>query len=340
MPDPAKEVVDLILGRWRGQILDTGAALGVFDHLTIDRDIEAPELAQAIGADPNLLYRLLRALATIGLLSENQSKAFRLTTAVALLRADHPHSLRAMAQLYRGRETSAAWQHLVAIVRDGRQNGFLREFGVTVWEYAKANPGFRALFNEAMTSHSTVQTEWVLAALQGLDFSVIRSMCDVGGGHGHLVCGFLRAYPHLSGVVFDRPQVVAETDLLWGPKLDVAERCRYVGGDMFDAVPRADAYTLKMILHDWDDEQCILILSNVRRASERTAQLFIAEFVVPAPSEPHFAKLIDVHMMCVQSGRERTADEYASLLTAAGWSFTGVHRPPEGLMSVVAAVPA
>ena len=219
MPGPAVQTVDLILGRWRGQILDAGTALGVFDHLTGERDATAPELAHAIGADPNLLYHLLGALAAIGLLAENGNKEFRLSGAGALLLADHPHSLRAMAQLYRGAETSAAWKHLVAIVRDGRQNGFLREFGVRVREYASANPAFRSLFNEAMTSHSTVQTKWVIAPLHGLDFSAIRTVCDVGGGHGHLVCGLLQAYPHLTGVVFDRPQVVAESGLLWGPKL-------------------------------------------------------------------------------------------------------------------------
>jgi hypothetical protein len=114
----------------------------------------------------------------------------------------------------------------------------LREFGVTVWEYANANPAYCALLNEAMTSHSTVQTGWVLAALHDLDFSAIRTLCDVGGGHGHLVCSLLRAYPHLTGIVFDQPQVVAETDLLWGPKLGLTDRCRYVGGDMFRRVPR------------------------------------------------------------------------------------------------------
>ena len=108
---------------------------------------------------------------------------------------------------------------------------------------------------------------------------------------------------------------------------------------MFDKVPPADAYILKMILHDWSDDECVRILSSVRRASAGTGRLFIAEFVIPGPAEPHFAKLIDVHMMCVQSGRERTAEEHAGLLSAAGRRYTGTYRPPEGPMSVVAAVP-
>ncbi len=245
-----------------------------------------------------------------------------------------------MALFEEGPEHYAIWKYLVAIVRDGRQNGFMREFGVTVWERARANPDYRARFNEAMTSYSMIQTEWVRAALSGLDLSAIHTLCDIGGGHGHLACGLLRAYPHLTAVVFDLPDVVAETDQLWAPKLGVTDRCRYVGGDMFQVVPSADAYVLKMILHDWNDEECVDILSNIRRASPATGQLFIAEFVVPGPSEPHFAKLFDIHMMCGNSGRERTAPEYANLLAAAGWRYTGTRHPSEGLMSVVVGIPA
>ena len=161
MSDPAHDVVDLIFGRWRSQILYAGAALGVFDHLTLDNDASAQGIADAVGADPVFLYRLLRALATIGLLTENEAKAFRLTAAGVLLRADHPQSLQAMALFEEGPEHYAIWKYLVPIVRDGGQNGFIREFGATVWEHARINPDYRARFNEAMTSYSMIQTEWV-----------------------------------------------------------------------------------------------------------------------------------------------------------------------------------
>jgi len=174
----------------------------------------------------------------------------------------------------------------------------------------------------------------------GLDLTAIHTLCDIGGGHGHLACGLLRAHPHLTGIVFDLPEVVAETDQLWAPKLGVTDRCRYIGGDMFQVAPTADAYVLKMILHDWNDEECINILSTIRRASPATGQLFIAEFVVPGPTEPHFAKLFDIHMMCGNSGRERTAPEHANLLAAAGWRYAGTRHPREGLMSVVVGVTA
>jgi hypothetical protein len=310
--------------------LITGATLG----------IGAAALAPEVGADPALLYRLLRALASIGLLAEDERRGFRLTEAGALLREDHPHSLRAWALLEEGPEHYAIWKHLVAMVRDGRQNGFQREFGVMAFDYAQTHPGYGAVFNQAMSSFSTLTTQWALAALANEDFSAIRTLCDVGGGHGHLACGLLGAYPHLAATVLDLPEVIGETDQLWAPRLGLSDRCRYVGGDMFREVPPADAYTLKSILHDWSDEECIRILANLRRSVIGKGRVFVAEFVVPGPEEPHFSKLLDIHMICWGTGRDRTAGEYAELLAAAGWRQDRTLRAPDALQSVVAATAA
>ena len=264
-----------------------------------------------------MLYRLLRALAAIGLLAEDDDKGFRLTEAGALLREDHPHSLKAMALLEEGPEHYAVWKHLVPILRDGRQDGFRREFGVSLFDYIRANPRYGAVFNQAMTSYSVVDTEWALAALASEDFSQIHTLCDVGGGHGHLACGLLTAYPHLRATVLDLPEVVDESDQLWAPKLGLSERCRYLGGDMFREVPPADAYVLKSVLHNWSDDECVRILTNVRRAVIGTGRVFAADFVVPGAEEPDFSKLFDIHMMLVLTGRERTASEFAELMAAA-----------------------
>ena len=137
MPSPPELVIDLIFGRWRSQILYAGAALGVFDHLGGDEAVGAAALAPMVGADPALLYRLMRALASIGLLAEDDRQGFRLTEAGMLLRDDHPHSLRAMALLVEGPEHYEVWKHLVPILRDGRQDGFVREFGMPLFEYAR-----------------------------------------------------------------------------------------------------------------------------------------------------------------------------------------------------------
>ena len=171
MADAPEHVIELIFGRWRSQILYAGAILGVFGHLADSHVTDASALAPQVGADPALLYRLLRALAAIGLLAEDGSRGFRLTEAGALLREDHPHSLMAMALLEEGPQHYAVWKHLVPILRDGRQDGFLREFGAPLFEYVRANPRYAAVFNRAMTSYSVVETQWALAALASEDFS-------------------------------------------------------------------------------------------------------------------------------------------------------------------------
>ena len=335
MPAALDHVVDLIFGRWRSQILYAGVVLDIFAHLRPDTHRMAAAVANEIGADPTMLYRLFRALATIGLLAENDPREFRLTEAGALLRADHPQSLRAMALLEEGPEHYAIWKHLVAMVRDGRQNGFNREYGVMAFDYANSHSGYGEVFDQAMSSYSAVQTEVVVTALAEHDFSSVGTLCDVAGGHGHFACGFLNAYPHLSAIVFDRPEVVAQSDRLWAPRLGLAGRCRYVGGDMFSEVPGANTYTLKLILHDWNDDECVRILANMRRSVIGRGQVFIAEHVVPGPAEPHFSKLFDIHMMCWGTGRERTAEEYAALLSTSGWQSAQTLRAPGGMMSVV-----
>jgi ubiquinone/menaquinone biosynthesis C-methylase UbiE len=254
----------------------------------------------------------LRALASIGLLTEDDRRGFCLTEAGALLREDHPHSLKAMALHEEGPVLYTAWKQLVPMLRDGHQEGFVREFGMKLFDYTRANPAFGAVFNQAMTSYSAIQTQEVLASLAAEDFLRTRTLCDVGGGHGHLACALAQAYPHLNVTILDLPEVVAQTDQLWAPKLGLSERCRYVAGDMFREVPAADAYLLKFVLHDWSDAECLRILANARRAVTGGGRMFVAELIVPGPAEPHFAKLFDIHMMLV-SGRQRTSAEYAEL---------------------------
>src|SRR6266568_4896803 len=177
MPDVAQHVVDLIFGRWRSQTLYAGVALGVFDYLADDRDKPVGFLAGEVGADRVMLYRLLRALSAIGLLAENEAMAFRLTEAGALLRGDHPQSLRAMALLEEGPEHYAIWKHVVAMVRDGRQNGFDREYGVMAFDYANVCSSYGEVFGQAMSSYSAIQTEVVVAAIAEHDLSAVGTLC-------------------------------------------------------------------------------------------------------------------------------------------------------------------
>lgn len=337
MNPTADQVMDLIFGRWRSQVLSAGTELGLFDRLDKQRAKTAQTLGDELSADPTLLYRLLRAQAAIGLLQED-ARGFVLTDKGELLRSDHPQSLKPMARLEEGPQHYALWKHLPAMVRDGKQNAFLREFGRMAFEYAQENQDYADRFKQAMTSYSAVQSTWVLEALRGYDFSCIRSFCDVAGGYGHLMCALLLANPGLHGIVLDLPEVVEDVHELWASKLGLEQRCQHVAGDMFEAVPKADAYSLKMILHDWNDDECIKILSNIRKAAAGPARVFIVEHIVSEPAVPHFSKLFDIHMMCWGTGRERTEAEYVRLLEGAGWTPSGSHYPADRQMGVVTGI--
>jgi hypothetical protein len=332
------QVMELIFGRWRSQTLSAGTELGIFDHLDKRRAKTAQTLAAELGADPNLLYRLLRAQAAIGLLEEDSSRGFVLTDEGELLRSDHPQSLKPMVRLEEGPQHYALWKHLPAMVRDGKQNAFIREFGCMAFDHARESRDYAERFKQAMTSYSAVQSSLVLEALCGYDFSGIRTFCDVAGGYGHLMCALLLANPGLRGIVLDLPEVVEDVHELWATKLGLQQRCQYVAGDMFESVSKADAYSLKMILHDWNDAECINILSNIRKAATAPARVFVVEHVVPEPNVPHFSKLFDIHMMCWGSGRERTEAQYRSLLEQAGWMPAGSYYPGDRQMGVITGV--
>jgi len=240
-----------------------------------------------------------------------------------------------MARLEEGPQHYALWKHLPAMVRDGKQNAFIREFGCMAFDHARKNQDYAERFKQAMTSYSAVQSSLVLEALRGYDFSGIRTFCDVAGGYGHLMCALLLANPGLRGIVLDLPEVVEDVHELWATKLGLQQRCQYLAGDMFKAVPKADAYSLKMILHDWNDAECVEILSKIRTAAARPARVFIVEHVVPEPDVSHFSKLFDIHMMCWGTGQERTEAEYMRLLEKSGWKPSSSYYPANRQMGII-----
>jgi hypothetical protein len=337
MEDAGAKVVDLIFGRWRSHILYTGVKLGVFDALASGPK-NAVRVASELGVDAGMLYRLMRALSSLELLTEDTNRTFCLTPLGELLRRDHTQTLRGMALWEEGPLNYAAWKHLPDLIIEGKQEGFVREFGRPLFEYLSQHPSHGDVFNEAMSSYSSAQTTWVLEALAGYNFSRVSHLCDVGGGHGHLLCSVLAQYPHLQGTVLELSSVLDKTDLLWADKMGVGDRCTYVAGDMFTAVPPADAYMMKMILHDWNDEECRHILANLYRAAPRNGRVFVIEHVIPDPDIPHFAKLFDIHMLVVLTGRERTAAEYGGLLERAGWQYRQTWYPASRMMGVVEGV--
>jgi len=326
---------DLVEGLWSGQVLHAAAEVGLFDRLD-EEPTAAETLAATFDLDPDATYRLLRALAHFGVLSEDDSRRFALTPVGQFFRADHPRSVRPGLMLFHSPEWIRAMTQLPDILREGGPDGFVREYGRGIFDYMSDAPEFARAFDECMTAMSHRHAEAVLGVLEGDDVSQFDRVCDVGGGQGYLCCRLLAQYPDLHGTVFDRPSVVAEEPDL-PAELGVSDRCEYVGGDMFESVPEADAYVLKWILHDWSDEECVDILATIREDAPADARLFVVEAVVPGPEQSHFSKQLDVAMLAHMGGRERTRDEYATLLSRAGWTIAEERVPPEGPMRILEA---
>jgi hypothetical protein len=339
MDDSGAKLMDLIFGRWRSQILYAGVKLGIFDTLA-SGPRNAASLAGPLEADAGMLYRLMRGLGCVGLLKEDKARSFSLTPMGAMLSSGHPQSLRAMTLLEEGPEHYGAWKHLPALVKEGKQDGFARELGQPAFDYAAKNPGYGAVFNEAMSSYSGMDNMMVMQALEGYDFSGISHVCDIGGGYGSTLCTLLAERPQLKGTVLDLPNVVGQKELLRAQKMGLAERCSYAGGDMFEEVPRADAYMVKRVIHDWNDAECVQILSNLYRAAPKNGKVWIIEQVVPGPETPHFSKLFDIHMLVWGTGVERTTEEYAGLLEKSGWKYRQTWYPPSQMLGLVEGVKA
>lgn len=339
--DLVAEATDLIgTGKlWSGQLLYTSVRLGIIDLLG-DGPMSADVIANELDLHADNCYRLLRALGHFGVLEETQDHRFTLTPVGKLFQADHPHSVQHLLLVDRSPEWVLPMLHLSDIIEEGEPNGFVREFGCEFFEYLEQNQEFGAIFNDHMTARSKRETEFVLDALDAYDFSAFSHVCDVGGGHGHLLCRLLETNPHLDGTVLELPSVIAEEDRLWASKVGVVDRCEYQEGDMFEEVPEADAYLMKFILHDWVDKECVRILSNVYEAAPSDGRLFVIESVVPGPKTSHFSKRLDMTMMVHTGGCERTKSEYSRLLKRAGWTLEETWIPEEGPLTVLEAAKA
>ncbi len=237
--------------------------------------------------------------------------------------------------LEEGPEHYQIWKHLPRMIKDGQQNAFVSEYGNNIFEYAGKNTEYSKVFNDAMSSYSAMHTAMVLEALNGYDFSNIFHICEIGGGQGHLLSHLQSKYNHLNGTILELEPVVNNQDSSWPNKMGLQNRCRYIKGDMFEQVPPADLYLMKMILHDWNDDECIKILSNIHKSASDKSKVFIIEHIVPNPNTPHFSKLFDIHMMCATTGRERTIGEYESILSQSGWRHIQTHYPKSNMIGVI-----
>jgi hypothetical protein len=319
-------------GYWTTQVIYTAAKLGIADHLADGpRDIET--LAKATETHAPSLYRLMRTLGGLGLVTEDANGRFSTTMIGRCLAIGTSGALRARAIL-NGEDWYTAWGGLLDSVRTG-ETAFDRVAGRPFFEHLAENPHTAAVFNEAMASSSEAAARAVAAAY---DFSPFTTVVDVGGGSGAFLAGLLQARPELRGILFDLPNVTPAAERLLAGA-GVLDRCEVMAGDFFQTVPGGgDVYILSWVIHDWNDEHSTSILQNCRQAMEDHARLLILEQVIPPGDGPSFAKLYDLHMLVLSGGRERTEDEYRALLAASDLELTNV-IPTDVPRSVIEAAP-
>jgi hypothetical protein len=331
--DEVSRVRQLIMGFRITQLMYVAARLSLADHLA-SKPQTAQELAAVVGAETRALYRLLRALASLGVFSESNGGLFEMTPAAELLRRDTPGSLRSTAMLYGDELLWQAYGRLSRAIETGKP-AFDHVYGQPFYDYLDQHPAPAVLFHEAMTGFSELEAAAILAAY---DFSSARLIIDVGGGQGALIAALLCAHSDLQAVIFDRSPPTDDARRLFALS-GIAERAKFIQGDFFTAVPAAgDLYLLKSIIHNWDDAAATIILGKCRDAMPEHARLVVAERVVPVGNSPSEAKLFDINMLVSVGGQERTEAEYAALFRAAGLMLARV-LPTRSHLSLIEVLP-
>jgi SAM-dependent methyltransferase len=306
----APALAKMMVGAWMTQGIHVAAELGIAD-LLVAGPLTADELARRCGAHGDSVYRVLRALASVGIFSEDAQRRFSLTPMAEALRSDVPGTMRAFARMA-GAEFYQTWGHLLDSARTGEQ-GFRRAFGSAWFEYMTARPDRHAIYDAAMNGVHGAETEPVINAY---DFSALGTLADIGGGNGSALAAILQRNSRLHGILFELPGVAERARaVLANAQLD--GRCQVVGGDFFKSVPSADAYVLRHVIHDWEDAQAESILRNCRAAMRPGGRVLVVETVLPPGDQPCFGKWLDLMMLLV-GGRERTEEQYRGLFGRAG----------------------
>ena len=314
-PPPAQLMFGMITGFWVSQIIGVAARLNIAEHLR-DGAKSAEELARLAGAEPSALYRVLRAAASIGVFQLGADDRFSLTPLGETLRSGIPGSMREMAIMQTSKGHWLPWGKLEDAVRTGQAQA-VATLGCELFEHYATSPEEAAAFSGAMGNLSALVASEVAAHV---DTSGLTRAVDIGGAEGTLIAALLVKNPSLAGIVFDLPHVTATAEAkLAGQGL--LGRCTVVAGDFFKSVPSADLYVLKQILHDWNDEQAATILRNCASSMTSRGRVAIVEMVIPDDRSATPAQLMDVNMLAILPGRERTQAEYTALLADAGLRF-------------------
>lgn len=320
MSNPVLALKQMITGYWTSQAIYVAAKLELADKLARGPQ-SAEQLAAATSTHAESLYRMLRALASVGVFTQQADGRFINTPLSTPLQKNAADSQWAMAVMM-GEEHYTAWGQLLFSIQTGK-GAFRQVFGDGVFDYLGKHPEQAKVFDAAMTSIHGAESALVLDAY---DFSPFRTVADVGGGNGQVISAILKRHPQPHGILFDLPHVVDRAK----PNLEragLADRCQLVGGSFFEPLGiKADAIHLRHIIHDWDDEKCVTILKHCKAALNPGGKVLVVESVVPAGNEPGFVKWLDLTMLTLPEGKERTAEEYRNLFAAAGLQLDRIVR--------------
>ncbi|CAN5302521.1 methyltransferase [soil metagenome] len=311
--DPDTRLWNLLRGALGTKAFGISADLGIADLLA-----EGPrpiaELAEEVGVDADPLHRILRALASDGVFEETKPGVFRNSDASELLRGDRPERWAEFAHLFGG----VCYTAIDGLDPRTSQSAFSRRLGTDFWSWLATNPAERASFDRAMAGGQDERADLLATLAWRGDETVV----DVGGGNGALLRELLVRHPGLRGVLFDLPE--ADRD-----EASLGDRIEFVPGSFFESVPRGDVYVLSKILHDWDDDPAAVILRTIRAAAPPVARLLVLDSVIPPGNEPNGSKWLDILMLVLQNGRERTEPEWHALLERAGF---GIDEMEDGLI--------
>lgn len=327
--------MQMLFGEWISQAVSVAATLGIADLLA-EGPQHVDQLAASTSTHSDSLYRLMRALASLGIFAETEQRRFTLTQLAECLRSDAPNSVRGPARLFGMPLFWRSWEEFLHCVKTG-ETGLKQAFGLPQpFVYFAQHPEEGKVFDGAMSDMSRNAAP---AIAEAYDFGNFSKIVDAGGGHGILLTSILRRYPKPRGIVFDLPHVApgAEATI---EAAGLKGRCEAVAGDILESVPPgADAYMMKSIIHGFEDERATAILRNMRRAIAPQGRLLIIDFVIPPGNGPSLGKLADLQMLVMTGGRERTEQEFAELLNAGGFKLAAIH-PTASPQSIVEGVPA
>ena len=328
---PEAQIVEMVMAQFVSRLIHLTASLKLPDYLA-EGPKTAEQLASLTGTHAPSLYRVMRTLSSLGLFTEDETHRFTLLPLGEVLKSGTPS--HATALILGGDLVARSVDNILFSVQTGK-TAFQKSFGVPLFDWLAGHPTEASLFNETMVGFHGMEPPAIAAAY---DFSVFKTIADVGGSTGNLLTTILGRHPAPRGILFDLPHVVTDAPALIAQR-GLTDRIQVEPGSFFDRVPAgADAYILSHVIHDWNEEQCLTILGHCRRAMSSDGRLLLVEMVLPSGDIPHPGKILDVCMLLLPGGEERTEAQYAALLEKAGFRLTRV-VPTASLVSIVEATP-